>query len=130
MTTYHYSPETLGLYKSDDHQSIPEDSVEISADYWQRLVDGNAKGMVIVSGADGLPVCVPPETRMSDDELAERARQRRDALLSATDWVTLRSFELGEPVPADWHNYRQALRDLPEQSGWPSVIDWPPLPSP
>ena len=33
-------------------------------------------------------------------------------LLAASDWVTLRSNDLGEPPPPEWRAYRQALRDL------------------
>jgi len=27
-----------------------------------------------------------------------------------------------------WADYRQALRDIPEQAGFPEDIDWPPVP--
>ncbi|VFR39645.1 hypothetical protein ANK1_2801 [plant metagenome] len=59
----------------------------------------------------------------------EEARARRDALLSASDWVTLRAIETGEVVPAPWLEYRSALRDLPEQSGFPVAIEWPTPPA-
>lgn len=56
---------------------------------------------------------------------AEEARAQRDALLSACDWVAIRAQELNEPVPEAWADYRQALRDVPQQSGFPETIDWP-----
>jgi hypothetical protein len=40
---------------------------------------------------------------------------RRNALLSATDWVTARAYEKGEPVPQNYAVYRQALRDITNQ---------------
>ena len=52
-------------------------------------------------------------------------RSLRDSLLAATDWVTLRALETGEPVPPDWQVYRQALRDVPEQAGFPYAVQWP-----
>ncbi|MEN9893948.1 MAG: hypothetical protein RLY78_4243 [Pseudomonadota bacterium] len=52
------------------------------------------------------------------------ALARRAAELAASDWVTLRAIDTGIPVPAAWAAYRQALRDLPAQPGWPDVI-WP-----
>lgn len=79
-------------------------------------------------GDDGLPVCVSRESLMSDDELAISLRQRRDALLAESDWVSLRANEAGMPVPASWLSYRSGLRDLPLQPGWPRNIQWPPLP--
>lgn len=57
--------------------------------------------------------------------LAVQARRRRDELLKACDWVTVRALDLGEPVPASWVAYRQALRDVPEQLGFPGAVDWP-----
>lgn len=49
----------------------------------------------------------------------------RDRLIAATDWVVTRSAETGEPVPANYLAYRQALRDLPSQAGFPYDYIWP-----
>lgn len=56
---------------------------------------------------------------------ADEARAKRDALLAACDWVVIRAQELNEPVSEAWADYRQALRDVPQQSGFPKNIDWP-----
>lgn len=64
----------------------------------------------------------------SAEELASDARARRDALLAASDWVTLRAIETGEDVPGEWATYRQSLRDVPEQSKFPQTINWPAAP--
>lgn len=57
--------------------------------------------------------------------LARQARQERRRRLDATDWVPLRAAELGEPISPAWREYRKALRDLPNQPGWPMNITWP-----
>jgi hypothetical protein len=57
------------------------------------------------------------------------ARVQRDALLRASDWVVLRAYERGEPVPAAWASYRQALRDVPSQEGFPDSVNWPEAPA-
>lgn len=63
-----------------------------------------------------------------DVELAWlKARQQRNRLLSASDWVNLRASEQGEPVPPEWLTYRQALRDITEQED-PLNIVWPEAP--
>lgn len=59
---------------------------------------------------------------------AQIARDTRDALLKETDWVVTRATETGEDIPADMMAYRQTLRDLPEQDGFPEEIDWPKAP--
>lgn len=85
-------------------------------------------------GASGLIEMTPEEIEAhlspvpSADELAADARARRDALLAASDWVTLRAIESGEDVPEEWASYRQALRDVPQQAGFPQTINWPTAP--
>lgn len=54
-------------------------------------------------------------------------RARRDFLLSDTDWVVTKAVESGNPVPADWKTYRQALRDVTRQAD-PFVLVWPTSP--
>ena len=68
----------------------------------------------------------PPERPI--ELVEEEARWRRDALLAASDWITLRALDTGEPVPLAWRQYRQFLRDAPQQSGWPRDVEWPEVP--
>lgn len=63
------------------------------------------------------------------EQLAEAARQTRNARLTATDWVVVRASEVGQPIPAGWLAYRAALRDVPEQPGFPTAIIWPDPPT-
>ena len=55
-------------------------------------------------------------------------RSRRSILLSQSDWVVTRSMESGQPVPPQWQAYRQALRDITNQSD-PTKISWPAAPA-
>lgn len=52
-------------------------------------------------------------------------RAHRDYLLQDSDWIVSRSYERGEPVPADWAAYRQSLRDVTLQNGFPYAVIWP-----
>lgn len=63
-------------------------------------------------------------------ELAAQARERRDRLLIESDWTDTVSAQsrLGPTVFQAWMDYRQALRDVPSQSGFPAQIDWPAAP--
>ena len=60
-----------------------------------------------------------------DTQAAVGARQTRDAKLSESDWHGLTDNEMSEEMTA----YRQALRDVPQQEGFPNEIDWPDEPS-
>jgi len=59
------------------------------------------------------------------ERLEAESRQRRDELLTATDWVVIKSQETGQPVPPEWAAYRQALRDITDQPGFPLDVVWP-----
>ena len=52
-----------------------------------------------------------------------QVRAQRDALLSACDWTQLPDVTI--PKKAEWATYRQALRDVPAQAGFPWNIQWP-----
>ena len=59
------------------------------------------------------------------DALATQARTQRDVLLSQSDWTQV----LDAPVDQSaWATYRQALRDVPNQAGFPENIVWPTRP--
>ena len=55
-------------------------------------------------------------------------RSQRDALLSDTDWIVTKAKETGTNIPTNWKTYRQALRDVPDQTD-PDNITWPTKPS-
>ncbi|EGJ20507.1 hypothetical protein RSWS8N_00475 [Cereibacter sphaeroides WS8N] len=56
------------------------------------------------------------------EALAAEARAHRDALLAACDWTQVADAPVDR---AAWAAYRQTLRDLPEQAGFPTGIAWP-----
>ena len=60
---------------------------------------------------------------------SKRIRAKRDSLLTNTDWVVIKYKELGKEVPAAWKNYRQALRDITEQEGFPHDVTFPEEPT-
>ena len=60
-----------------------------------------------------------------DTEQAKSVRASRDTLLAECDWVAIKAFETGSSVSAQWATYRQALRDVPAQAGFPWTITYP-----
>lgn len=59
------------------------------------------------------------------EQTAETIRTQRDALLSACDWTQMPDSPLSEEEKAAYQAYRQALRDVPQQEGFPETINWP-----
>jgi hypothetical protein len=71
---------------------------------------------------------VPPPA-LTDEEvaaaLAQEVRAERNRLLTASDWTQVAD----APVdPAAWAAYRQTLRDIPQQAGFPRDVAWPAKP--
>lgn len=65
------------------------------------------------------------ELDLETDQQAQSVRSQRNQLLSECDWTQL------SDSPADkelWANYRQSLRDITQQEGFPWSVKWPDTP--
>lgn len=62
-----------------------------------------------------------------DDAAIKAVTNQRDSSLRASDWTQLPDVPLANK--AEWATYRQALRDVPQQSGYPQHVIWPQKPS-
>jgi hypothetical protein len=67
-------------------------------------------------------------TARKDAEAATAVRAERDKLIDSCDWMAIKAFEGGTTVGTDWATYRQALRDVTDQAGFPNKITWPTQP--
>ena len=56
-------------------------------------------------------------------------RIERNHRLTDTDWVVARATETSTPVPYEWRQYRQALRDITTTATSPDDVVWPTKPS-
>ena len=52
----------------------------------------------------------------------------RNKLLFSTDWTQIPNNPLTSEKQAEWATYRQELRDIPQQSGYPYNVVWPVAP--
>lgn len=60
----------------------------------------------------------------ADEVLAEVVRSKRNEILETTDWLAIKALELNLNLEKV-HNYRQALRDIPQQESFPRNVVWP-----
>lgn len=119
-----YAKSTSGFYTTEIHgENIPDDAVEISNEDHAALLQKQSEGMRIVADEDGKPIWIapPPPT---DEEQAAAVRAQRDELLAKTDW----RFRSDMNPSQAWKDYCQGLRDVTEQAGFPSFIEWPVAP--
>ena len=65
-------------------------------------------------------------TSLPDSIIATQARAKRNGLLRQSDWSQLPDANVDKAI---WATYRQALRDAPEQSGFPQTFVLPTMPA-
>ena len=61
------------------------------------------------------------EVQQRDHGKAEQVRAERNEKLANSDWTALSDVTM----TAEMTTYRQALRDVPAQSGFPQAVEWP-----
>jgi hypothetical protein len=60
--------------------------------------------------------------RRNPEDVAEQVREERDEKLVSSDWTQVLDAPVGQTA---WATYRQALRDVPQQDGFPLNVIWP-----
>ena len=63
-----------------------------------------------------------------DAEQAKRVREDRNKRLAECDWTQLPDAPLDADAKLAWALYRETLRMVPQQAGFPWGINWPPEP--
>ena len=105
-----FNPETRKKFTSKDNvKEIMDLPLRSNPNYWEPYLT-----------AEELKAANTPNE-------AVIVRDKRDALLKKYEW-TVNSPDLDDSKKAEWKTYRQSLRDLPAQSGFPWESDgmsWP-----
>lgn len=64
-------------------------------------------------------------TQIPDSEEAVKVREQRNQKLKDSDWTQLADSPMDKTA---WATYRQSLRDVTSQSGFPWTVAWPNVP--
>lgn len=57
----------------------------------------------------------------ANDRAAAEVREKRNSLIAETDYLALSD----NTMTSEMQTYRQALRDIPSQAGFPTNVTWP-----
>jgi hypothetical protein len=94
-------------------------------DYTKNVTEGAA---VLTDGAWtqvwDVTDATPDEIAQRTDNEGQSVRSQRDYLLQQTDWMALSD----NTMTPEWAAYRQSLRDVTDQAGFPWSITWPTKP--
>jgi hypothetical protein len=66
------------------------------------------------------------ENIVSDEQKSLEVRAERNTKLTASDWT--QGKDIPDNVSSSWAVYRQALRDITSQAGFPWSVQWPTQP--
>ena len=58
----------------------------------------------------------------------ETVRSIRNQLLTSTDWIVVSSTENNTPIPNEWKQYRQQLKDITKTFSSPNEVVFPQMP--
>ena len=76
-------------------------------------------------------ISIVPQVRTDGRSYLSVVFEARDRFLSESDWVIVKAIDQSQQsqgsieIPKVWLEYRQNLRDIPEQAGFPYDIAWP-----
>jgi hypothetical protein len=70
----------------------------------------------------------PEQITERTEAKANDVRQQRNELLAQCDWTQLPDAPLDADAKLAWQLYRETLRMVPEQAGFPWNVEWPPVP--
>lgn len=87
----------------------------------------NTRGDCSIQQVDGgYQIIQNPEP--DDSMVAEAVRDKRDNLIGETDYYLMPDYPSNPQNLEELKVYRQALRDVPKQEGFPRDVHWPDVP--
>ncbi|WP_417526933.1 tail fiber assembly protein [Marinomonas shanghaiensis] len=113
--------DTFALVERDivDTAAVPPQLIDAEYDESGALISPEEPKFLYVSADFGSPTV---------DELWDYIRFHRDQLIAETDWTQVADVQLSDEKKKVWADYRQGLRDLPQQYENPSDVVWPTKP--
>lgn len=116
--------EVMFLNRSTELRDIDGVDGQIDTQSIFRSEDGLHYGLVydLDDGWKGVELSL---AALPHEVISADVRIRRDQLLSSSDWTQ------AADAPVDkvaWATYRDALRNIPQQAGFPTDIAWPTKP--
>jgi len=101
------------------------DTIYSYDEYLLVMPDRDGLGKIV---QDNLPAWLAYAKAAEAKQLAANVRTQRDKLLAETDWTQADDAPLSSEDKEFMRKYRQALRDITAQSGFPRDIKWPEKP--
>jgi len=89
---------------------------------------GNRHYAEIMRQVEAGELTIEPDPGPTEEQIAAQVRGERDRLIAETDHLVMPDYPLTDSERTAIADYRQALRDVPQQTGFPTDVDWPTKP--
>lgn len=96
--------------------------VQADPEHFREVAVNDDEGNKIATTVEAIPEPTPEEIKARK---AAEVRAQRDYLLTKTDYLVSGDYPISAEDLAKVKAYRQALRDIPEQEGFPETVEWP-----
>ncbi len=121
-----YSPSTAGFYDSGIHLKLPTDAIPLSDDQYTEYLDAITSGAKVLKTDSKNKLSLVDYTAPVVVLTWDQVRYKRDNLLFASDYTQIGDW-VGNKDP--WIDYRQKLRDVPQDYQDPNDVIWPITPA-
>jgi hypothetical protein len=115
----------MNAHQLDANGVILNTIVVESLNVFPNLIDASVGGTAGDTWNGAAIVIKPRDLEKETAEQAASVRASRTEKLKDSDWTQINDSTADK---AAWAIYRQALRDIPAQNGFPSTITWPTSP--
>jgi hypothetical protein len=138
MTIYAiYTDKKIRTFINTYEEAVLQANLQENEQYIESDVTGNPSLFMV---SEGQVVALPPMPEMgyefnydtlvwfnarSVSQQTAYVKNKRDIYLSESDWTVVKAIDTNTPIPTEWQTYRQELRDISQQSGYPFNVVWP-----
>lgn len=103
-------------------RSLLTSFVQADPEHYREVAVNDEDGNKIATTVEAIPEPTPEEIK---ERKATEVRAQRDYLLTQTDYLVSGDYPISAEDLAKVKAYRQSLRDVPAQEGFPENIVWP-----
>ena len=132
------APYTIGdLRKDNPHKSFPKDiPTSVLEEHGVFAIKETVSPVVDrkthtysweAQSVNGVWTQVWSTQELAEEVASSNVRNERNRLLTKSDWT--QGKDISDSVSTAWATYRQTLRDIPTQDGFPYSVIWPEVPN-
>ena len=107
-------------------RQILQQLVAAEHELYREKAINDESGNKIATTVEEIPQPTEEEKRKKKEA---EVRAKRDYLISQTDYLLQPDYPISDADLAKIKEYRQALRDVPSQEGFPDNVVWPEMPA-